>query len=337
MEHFQQLLDRLRTYSPWEVLIELAIIWVVLYLIFRFLRGTRGAGIIKGLALLLIVATLAVQILGGENHQSFQRLTYLYNRSLAFLAIAFLVIFQPELRRALIKLGETPFLHRRHEDVTPVIEAVVEAARFLARNRIGAIIAIERQVGLGATVEGGTLLNAECSAPLLQTIFWPNSALHDLGVVIRGNRILAAGVQFPMADEGDVAKAFGSRHRAAVGVTLESDCLAIVVSEERGEIRLAMEGKLLPAVPPEDLRTILFEELQTTHYSSQSFVDESLQKGDDDLLENAFDDHLEDDETLRKQSATLSKNESPTSSETITQNQDSDSEHSPPKHTTASS
>jgi len=316
IEHFQQLLDRLQTYSPWEVVIELAIIWVVLYLIFRFLRGTRGAGIIKGLALLLIVATLAVQILGGENHQSFQRLTFLYNRSLAFLAIAFLVIFQPELRRALIKLGETPFLHRRQQDVAPVIDAIVEAAGFLARNRIGAIIAIERQVGLGATVEGGTLLNAECSAPLLQTIFWPNSALHDLGVVIRGSRVLAAGVQFPMADTGTLSKAFGSRHRAAVGVTLESDCLAIVVSEERGEIRLAAEGKLSPAVAPDDLSAILFEELMNPIVAGKLRSSEATSALHGDEPENAFDDHADNDLETQLQSTVKLSDQPAAQSET---------------------
>lgn len=334
IEYFQQLLDRLQTYSLWEVLIELAIIWVVLYVIFRFLRGTRGAGIIKGLALLLIVATLAVQILGGENHQSFQRLTFLYNRSLTFLAIAFLVIFQPELRRALIKLGETPFLHRRQEDVAPVIDAIVEAAGFLARNRIGAIIAIERQVGLGATVEGGTLLNAECSAPLLQTIFWPNSALHDLGVVIRGNRILAAGVQFPMADAGTLSKTFGSRHRAAVGVTLESDCLAIVVSEERGEIRLAAEGKLSPAVAPDDLRAILFEELMNPSLTGRSKTNEPPSPLQEEELENAFEDHTDEDLEAQLQSTGKSSESIPRGDAKLDSTHHQISQSTSPKTTT---
>jgi len=302
VENLQHLFERLRTYSPVEVVIELAIIWVVLYLIIRFLRGTRGAGIIKGLALLLIAATLAVQILGGEDKQSFQRLTYLYDRSLAFLAIGFLVIFQPELRRALIKLGETSFFRRSRRDLPPVIDSVVEACEFLARNRIGAIIVFERKIGLGGTIEGGTILDAKCSAALLQTIFWPNSALHDLGVVIRGDRILAAGVQLPMAEQWRDGKHFGSRHRAAVGVTLESDALAIVVSEERGEIRLAFEGGLSAEMTPKILRHVLLERLMET--TSVSTPTSSAPEMKSELAEepaNAFD--LAEEEVLATDNA----------------------------------
>ncbi len=287
-EQIQKLLDRVSTYPLWEIGIEFAIIAVALYLIIRFLRGTRGAGIIKGLALLLIIATLAVQILGGEDNQSFQRLAFLYNRSLAFLAIGFLVIFQPELRRALIKLGEASFFHRRRQDVAPIIESVVEACDFLARNRIGAIIALERQIGLGAAIEGGTLLDAHVSARLLQTIFWPNSALHDLGVVIRQERVVAAGVQFPMAEQGELDGDFGSRHRAALGVTLESDCIAVVVSEERGEIRIAESGKLSDTITADRLRNLLLKRLsEPTTQPDQSRRAED--RAPDPQLENPFD------------------------------------------------
>jgi len=301
-ESLNQLFERLRTYSPWEVLVELAIIWIVVYLVVRFLRGTRGAGMVKGLAILLVVATLAVQILGGEGGQSFRRLTYLYNRSIAFLAIAFLVIFQPELRRALIRLGDAVFSRHRRKDVAPVIEAIVGACSFLARNRIGALIAIERSVGLGGLTEGGTPINGDVSPRLLQSIFWPNSALHDLGAVIRGTKIAAAGVQFPMAEQGELADEFGSRHRAAVGITHESDCIAIVVSEERGEIRIAEWGKLRPPISPDELRTFLTRRLAESTSRTERLKRERLAHGkanpalaDEEVDEvGTFDDAGED-------------------------------------------
>lgn len=319
VENLQHLFERLRTYSPVEVVIELAIIWVVLYLIIRFLRGTRGAGIIKGLALLLIAATLAVQVLGGEDNQSFQRLTYLYNRSLAFLALGFLVIFQPELRRALIKLGETSFFRRSRRDLAPVIDSVVEACGFLARNQIGAIIVFERKIGLGGIIEGGTLLDAKVSASLLQTIFWPNSALHDLGVIIRGDRILAAGVQLPMAEQWRGGKQFGSRHRAAVGVTLESDALAIVVSEERGEIRLAFEGGLSAEMTPRILRHVLLERLmETTGVSSSTSTAAEMKSEIAEEPANAFD--LAEEEVLATDTSTTP---APRSAESLTKESNS--------------
>lgn len=255
-ENLSQLLDRFTAYSPFEVLIELAVIWVVVFLVIRFLKGTRGAGIIKGLALLLIVGTLVIRLLAqGGDH--FQRIYYLYTRSLGFAAIALLVIFQPELRRALIRLGEASFFGNSQRGLEKTVDAVVEACAFLSKNRFGALIAIERQVGLGGLVEGGTQLRADVSARLLQSIFWPNSALHDLGVIIRGDQILAAGVQFPLAEAGELSLDLGSRHRAAVGLSNDSDCIVVVVSEESGIISIAERGQMYRDLTPDDLRTLV--------------------------------------------------------------------------------
>ncbi len=298
-ETLNHLFDRLRGYSIWEVLVELWIIWIVVYLIIGFLKGTRGAGMIKGLAFLLFVGTLAVQILGGEGGQNFQRLTYLYERSLAFLAIAFLVIFQPELRRALIRVGDTVFSGRRRRNVTPTIDSIVDACEFLARNRIGALLAIERSIGIGGTTDGGTRINADLSARLLQSIFWPNSALHDLGVVIREDKIIAANVQFPMAEHGDLDQEYGSRHRAGVGITQDSDCLTIIVSEERGEIRTAEWGRLSSAITPDELRTLLFKRLAEPVSKTEQLRRTKLQEAsrqdplaEEDEIANPFDDPL---------------------------------------------
>ena len=134
------------------------------------------------------------------------------------------------------------------------------SARTSARAvKFGALIAIEREVGLGGIAESGTYLNADLSAALLNTIFWPNSPLHDLGVVIQGGRIMYAGVQFPLAESGELERELGSRHRAAVGMSQESDAIVLVVSEETGDVSIAERGQLIRKLTPEGLRGLLSE------------------------------------------------------------------------------
>jgi diadenylate cyclase len=253
LDRIQGLLTRLGGYSPVEVLVELLLIWLVAYAIIRFVQGTRAAGALKGLLVLVIIATIVSRIVGGAG--AFQRLGLLYDRFLALFAIALVVIFQPELRRALVRLGETPFLRGTPRDIQIIAGEIAQACAYLARSKFGAIVVIERNTPLGEVVEGGTVLNAELSSRLLQSIFFPGGALHDLAVVVKGRTIHAAGVQLPLAEPTDLPDpALGSRHRAAVGVTREGDALAVVVSEETGAIRLAERGRLSEPLSPEELR-----------------------------------------------------------------------------------
>lgn len=243
MTRLQNLLDRIGSYPAVEVAFELLLIGLVVWAVVRFVQGTRAAGALKGLLLIFIIATIVVRVVGGED--SFQRLGYLYDRFVALAAVALVVIFQPELRRALIRLGETPLLRGGSGEHAEVIGAVAGSCQYLAKQRFGAIIVIERQFGLRGLLEGGTVLNAELSERLLSTIFYPGSALHDLAVIIRGKKVYAAGVQLPLADPGDMPDpSLGSRHRAAVGLTKESDALVVIVSEENGRVRLADRGRL---------------------------------------------------------------------------------------------
>lgn len=260
LDRFYDLLDRLGSYSWWEVAVELILIWFVVYAVFRFVQGTRAARALKGLLFILIVGTLFVRFLGDD---VFARMAYLYDRMLAVIAIALVVIFQPELRRALIRLGETRFFQGGgYEGAARVAGEIAPACTFLSKARFGAIIVIERRVGLKTVIEGGTVLNATLTAALIQTIFHPGSALHDLAVVIRGDKIHSAGVQLPMAGAGEISDAsFGSRHRAALGVSKDSDALVIVVSEESGLIRIAQRGVLSAPIDPSDLKEIIKEEL----------------------------------------------------------------------------
>lgn len=250
--NFETFFRTLRGYALWQVGVELLLIGVVVYLVIRFLRGTRGARMLRGTVIILVTLYLVVRLVADRF--DLHRISFLYGVSLQFIFTAVIVVFAPELRRGLMRLGETRLFRSWSRDLGAHIEALIEAAQYLSRHKIGALIAIEREVGLGGVVENGTRLDAEISAPLINTIFWPNSPLHDLGMVISGGRIAYAGVQFPLAESGDLERELGSRHRAAVGMSQESDAVVLVVSEQTGDISIAEGGQLQRKLTAEQLR-----------------------------------------------------------------------------------
>jgi diadenylate cyclase len=241
--------------GAWEVIAEFAVIWLVVFVVYRFLRGTRGARVIKGVALILVVGVFSIQVFGREG--TFERLNLLYAKALPIVSLTLIIVFQPELRRALVRLGEARLFRQSGLRRAQVIEEIVAAIAYLSKNKIGALIAIERRVGLRGIVELGTRLDAEVTKQLLDAIFWPGGALHDMGVVIRGDRIAAAGVQFPLADSENLPQELGSRHRAAIGLSQEADALVLIVSEETGTISVAERGELKRGLTPDELRPIL--------------------------------------------------------------------------------
>jgi diadenylate cyclase len=247
------------TYAWWQVAIELILIGLVVYWIVRFLRGTRGARMLRGIAFVLISLYLIVGLLAEQFH--LDRLQFLYEKFLLFATFAIIIAFQPELRRALMRLGETlPIFRGFSDQINEDVEALVEAATFLSRRKIGAVIAIERDAPLTALAEdNGTRLDAQLTADLLNTIFWPNSPLHDLGVIVSGGRVAFAGVQFPMAEVGELERELGARHRAAVGMSQDSDAVVLVVSEETGDVSIAERGQLIRKLTPDGLRGLLIE------------------------------------------------------------------------------
>lgn len=262
MDWFNQLATRLQGYAPWQVAVELLVIGAIVYATLRFLRGTRAAGALGAMLLLLLVGAALVRL--ASQRDLFPRLNQLYTRFVGFSAIALVVVFQPELRRALIRLAELPVARPLLRgmpgsgEMRTLIDAVVAAASFLSKNRFGAILAIERQVGLRELTEGATPLHADLTPELLESIFWPSNPLHDMGVVIKGRKIIAAGVQFPLADQEDVRDpTLGTRHRAAVGLSRVSDAVVVVISEETGAISLCERGALVRWLTPEALRAEL--------------------------------------------------------------------------------
>lgn len=253
---FHRFFHALPAYGWVRIVIELLLIGIVVYWVLRFLHGTRGARMLRGIAFMLAAGYLIVSLLAVQFE--LQRIDFLYQKFLIFAGFAITVAFQPELRRALMRLGETRFF-RRYGQLDEEIEALVESAIFCSRRKIGALVAIERDTGLGGIAESGTKLNADLSADLLNTIFWPNSPLHDLGVIVSQGRLMYAGVQFPMAESGELERELGARHRAAVGMSQESDALVLVVSEETGDVSIAEKGQLIRKLTPEGLRGLLGE------------------------------------------------------------------------------
>lgn len=252
-------LQRMAGYPRWEVAFELALIGLVVWAILRFIEGTRAAGVMKGLVALLLIglaARLFLSLVGRE--EAFERLGYLLDRAGVVVAIGLVVVFQPELRRALTRLGEAPIFRSTPGEIARVVDAVVEACSYFQKAKFGALIVMERRTALGGLAEGGTRLGAEVSARLLQSLFFPGTALHDLAVIIKGPIVHAAGVQLPLAGAGDMPDAnLGSRHRAAVGISRECDALVVIVSEETGSIRIAERGQLTDPMTPEELRRAL--------------------------------------------------------------------------------
>jgi diadenylate cyclase len=252
---FENYFSRIAMYSWWIVLLELLLIGVVVHSVIEFLRGTRGARLIKGTALFLVVAYVIIK-LGGEQ---LRRVEFLYSRLLVFATFAIVVVFQPELRRALTRLGEARLFRSVGSPMRPTIDAIVRCAAYCSKNQIGALIAIEREVGLGGLSENGTVINGILTPEVLNTIFWPGSMLHDMGVVVRNGKLAAAGVQFPLAEGGELSPELGARHRAALGLSQETDAVVVVVSEETGTISVAQDGRMIRNLTLEGLESLLVE------------------------------------------------------------------------------
>ncbi len=240
-----------------EAAIEIAIFTAVFYGILRFLHGTRGLGIMKGVLGLVAVFLLALLMFQGEGTGSggltLPRIRLVADTFLTVTILALIVVFQPEIRRGLSRLGEVGFFSKPELRLSPLVQSAVR----LARKRIGAIIVIERTVGLGSYTEGAEAINAEIGASLLESIFHPRSPLHDGAVLVRRNRIVAAGCLLPLSERTDLPTEIGTRHRAALGIAEESDAVVIVVSEETGRIRTAYRGELAQARDGKELEKML--------------------------------------------------------------------------------
>jgi diadenylate cyclase len=233
--------------------VDMLLVAVVFYLLFFLAQGTQAVQLLRGMVMVILVAFLASQIL------PFAGFGWLIENALPAMLIAVPVIFQPELRRALERLGRTGSLLGRwqqEEAMTMLIDEVARAAHRLSSQRHGALIAFERETGLQEFVEAGVPINADVKAELLRTIFHPNTPLHDKAVVIRDRKIVAAGSLLPVTYSPQY-RGLGTRHRAAIGLTEESDALVVVVSEETGLISVAYNGRIVRRLDITRLKNVL--------------------------------------------------------------------------------
>jgi diadenylate cyclase len=260
----------------WRSVIEISILWVFIYYAYLYFRGTRGAKVLTGFALTFLTLTLVAQMLHLEV------INWIISTLTAFLAIALVVIFQPELRRALAALGSHyvfAVAHQSRETLEILIETVFE----LSNRQFGALIAIEREINIRIFAESGVNMDCELSPEVVLTIFQPKTPLHDGGLIIRNDRILAAACIFPVSQREDLDRNLGLRHRAGLGISDESDAVAIVVSEETGIVSVCHRGRIERNFDPENLKRRLGELLQLEKYEKT----DSEQLGGEDRIASA--------------------------------------------------
>jgi len=232
----------------WDVL-DIAIVSILIYEFLKLIRGTRAAQMAAGS--LILVGLFYVSRLAP-----LQTVNWMIRNMLVYVAFAAIVIFQSDIRRALAHFGQAPFFRyfNRQAADDETIEELVVAATMLAAQKIGAIIAVEREIGLRNYIESGIPLDATLTYDLIVTIFQPSSPLHDGAVILQENRVAAAACFLPLTVNPRLSRELGTRHRAAIGLTEEGDALAIVVSEESGQISLAMDGRIDRTLTPDALR-----------------------------------------------------------------------------------
>ncbi len=262
----------------WNVvtkILDISIVWLLVYSILKNFKNNVKMGlIIKGIIFILIIKYIS-------NLLNLYTMGLLLEYVIMWGPLAIIIIFQPEIRTFLESIGRTKLLGRHKvlsvDEREKMIISIMDAIEYLKRSKIGALIVIERDVTLQEYIEPATKIYAEISAPLLETIFFPNSALHDGGIIIQGNKITCAGAVFKTSMNPKVNKKLGTRHRAALGVAEESDALALIVSEETGRISLAFDGKLRYNLTLEEFKNTLTEELKP---KSDVFYGADVEEGD---------------------------------------------------------
>jgi diadenylate cyclase len=234
----------------WRPALEIFLLTVGIYYVASFVRGTRGAAIFTGTLVLLLTLGLISSVL------KLQVLRWLLSIFSPFFAVSVIVIFQPEIRRMLAQLGSLQIFYSAHEQ-RENIEVIVQTVERLADVRIGALIAIEQSIQLHEAAESGIPVDCIATPEMLETIFFPNNAIHDGGVIIKGDRIAYAACIFPLTRRQDLNKTMGTRHRAAIGLSEETDAVVVVVSEETGQISYSYKGELVRGLTIEELRAFL--------------------------------------------------------------------------------
>ena len=253
-----ELLALFRAFN-WQDILDIVVVSVIIYQLLLLIKGTRAVQLIKGLFVLLIISVLS-RTLGLTT------LTWMLDQVWTMLVVALPVVFQPELRRALEQIGRGKFITMHSnaltaEDYKKLIEELIRCTQVLSQSRIEALIVIEKETGIQELVETGVKIDGVVSSEFLVNIFIPKSPLHDGAVIIREDRVAAAGCFLPLSQDTELEKDLGTRHRAALGISEISDALVIIVSEETGVISVAKNGKLTRYLEEKSLRDLLKNEL----------------------------------------------------------------------------
>ncbi len=239
--------------------VDILLVWYVIYKLIMVIRGTKAVQLLKGIVVIVLVRM-------ASSYLGLSTLQWLMDQAITWGFLAIIIIFQPELRRALEQLGRGRFFSRSGTPVEEAqhktIEAITKSISYMAKRRIGALIAVERDTGMGDYIETGIPLNAQVSSELLINIFIPNTPLHDGAVIMKNNEIAAAACYLPLSESPFISKELGTRHRAAVGISEVTDSLTIIVSEETGAISVAKNGDLHRELTEEALKEMLEAEFK---------------------------------------------------------------------------
>jgi diadenylate cyclase len=245
--------------------VEVLLIYLFLYVVYKFVKGSTGDSALRGVAIIFTLLLVSIYLVADQF--GLYRIEKLLEKVVDYLFIAVLVVFAPELRRGLSRLGQNRVFGRliaRKDDLIPRLTATVFR---MARAKTGGLIAIERGVGLQNYVERGVEIDALFTPELIDTLFFPGTALHDGAIIVRGNRVLAAGCLFPLTENPDVSKRLGTRHRAGIGLSEETDAVVIIISEETGKVSLAIKGNFQQDLSREQLERGLRDALGDTYQS----------------------------------------------------------------------
>jgi len=260
--------------------IEVMVLWIAVYGVLRFLRGTRGFGLLRGLTSFALLSFVLYQALQASVETPV--LAKILTVIAPWLVLIIFILFQQEVRQGLAQVGRSGILgvfnRKRSENQT--MHAIASAAVRMSRERIGALIAFERGVSLAPFRDSAVLIDATVTGILLETIFFPGSPLHDGGVIIQNDKVLAAACLFPLTTNPDVQRRMGTRHRAAIGLTEETDAITLIVSEETGHVSLASKGRLFESIPLDDIEERLRHLLREQRDPAKSVADKSQKTAD---------------------------------------------------------
>lgn len=267
MEGLNSLINIFKGFSIFSA-IDILVVYLIFYKGYSLIKETRAEQLLKGIILIFLLIPVSDVL-------NLTMLNWILENTLTISVISIIIIFQPEIRKALEHIGRTSFvdkiIYEDEETMIGVVNEIVNAVEALAKDKIGALIVIEQMTGLGDIINTGTKINGEVSSALLQNIFVVNTPLHDGATIIRNDKIVAAGCFLPLTNDDKLNKQLGTRHRAGIGVTEVTDCITIIVSEETGVISMALNGRLLRNYDKEKLRNVLFKIMRNRQSKKDSF------------------------------------------------------------------